>query len=140
MVERSSEMLHLSGNINILYKCNISLLALYIFKTTTKILIKKIFFWLCHAACRILVPQPGIETEALAMKVPSPNHRTTGNFQKKIIFHSTLSKVSCIRLWTLCKDFKWLPMNVNYWNLDLSRLDLQRLLMTKALFNPSVAL
>ena len=31
-------------------------------------------FWSHHAACRILVPQPGIETGPLAVKVWSPNH------------------------------------------------------------------
>ena len=26
------------------------------------------FFWLCHAACRVLFPQPGIETVSRAVK------------------------------------------------------------------------
>ena len=34
------------------------------------------FFLPRHAACRILVPQPGIEPRPLAVKVPSPNHWT----------------------------------------------------------------
>ena len=30
-------------------------------------------FWPRHAACRILVPQPGIESRPLAVRVQSPN-------------------------------------------------------------------
>ena len=32
------------------------------------------FLWLHHIACRILVPQPGIESGPSVVKVPSPNH------------------------------------------------------------------
>ena len=34
-------------------------------------------FWLCHAACGILVPHPGIEPGSLAVRVQSPNQWTT---------------------------------------------------------------
>ena len=37
-------------------------------------------FWLCCAACRLLVPIPGTEAEPLAVKVQSPNHWTTREF------------------------------------------------------------
>ena len=37
-------------------------------------------FWPCHVACRILVPQPGIELMSPATKLQSPNHRTTRGF------------------------------------------------------------
>ena len=37
-------------------------------------------FWPCHVACRILVPQPGIELTSPATKLQSPNHRTTRGF------------------------------------------------------------
>ena len=40
----------------------------------------KTSFWLCHAACVILVPQPGIEPRPLAVKVWSPDHRTAKEF------------------------------------------------------------
>ena len=33
------------------------------------------FFWLCHMACRILVPQPGTEPVPPAVEVQSLNHR-----------------------------------------------------------------
>lgn len=33
------------------------------------------FFWLHPTACRILVSQPGMEPSALAVRMPSPNHR-----------------------------------------------------------------
>ena len=35
-------------------------------------------FWLCGAACRVLVPQPGIEPVTTAVDVWSANHWTTG--------------------------------------------------------------
>ena len=38
--------------------------------------LKKIFFWLSHATCRILIPQPGIEPRPSAVEVWSPNHWT----------------------------------------------------------------
>ena len=37
-------------------------------------------FWLHCSACGILVPRPGIESVAPAVKLPSPNHWTTGEF------------------------------------------------------------
>ena len=39
------------------------------------------FFWLCWAARRILVPQPGIEPGPSAVKVQSPNPGPPGNSQ-----------------------------------------------------------
>ena len=33
-------------------------------------------FWLCHVACEILVPQPGIEPEPPALEVQNLNHWT----------------------------------------------------------------
>ena len=38
-------------------------------------------FWLCSAACRILVPQPGIEPGPPAVQVQSPNHWTARESQ-----------------------------------------------------------
>ena len=38
------------------------------------------FFWLCHAACGILVPPPGIEPGPLAVTMWSPNHWITREF------------------------------------------------------------
>ena len=38
------------------------------------------FFWLHHAACGILVPQPGIKPGLPAVRVLSPNHWTTREF------------------------------------------------------------
>ena len=35
------------------------------------------FFWLCHLACRILVPQPGTGPGPPAVEVQSPSHGTT---------------------------------------------------------------
>ena len=38
------------------------------------------FFFLCHPACGILVPQPGMEPVPLAGEVQSPNHWTASEF------------------------------------------------------------
>ena len=43
------------------------------------------FFLATHAACRILVPRPGIELGPLAVKAQSPKHRTTREFQKMFL-------------------------------------------------------
>ena len=36
-----------------------------------------VLFWLCYAACRILVPRPGIEPVSPAVEAQSLNHWTT---------------------------------------------------------------
>ena len=41
------------------------------------------FFWLCHAACGISVPQPGIEPRPSAVRVQSPNHWVVKEVSKK---------------------------------------------------------
>ena len=38
---------------------------------------KFFIFWLCHAACGILVTWPGIEPAPPALEAQSLNHRTT---------------------------------------------------------------
>ena len=35
-----------------------------------------VYFWLCHEACRTLVPQPGIEPAPAALEAWHPNHWT----------------------------------------------------------------
>ena len=42
---------------------------------THVIIMRLFFFWLHPTACRILVSQPGMEPRALAVRMPSPNHR-----------------------------------------------------------------
>ena len=42
----------------------------------------KIFFWLHHAACGVLVPWPGIEPVPSAVKAWSPNHWTANKSQQ----------------------------------------------------------
>ena len=39
-----------------------------------------VVFWLRHLACRILVPQPGIEPRSMAVKAQGPNHWTAREF------------------------------------------------------------
>ena len=43
-------------------------------------------FWTCRTACRILVPQPGIETAPLALEARSLNHWTAGEVPTCIFF------------------------------------------------------
>ena len=43
-------------------------------------------FWPPHMACGILVLQPGLEPEPLAVKVQGPNHWTTREFPNLVIF------------------------------------------------------
>ena len=50
-----------------------------------------IFFKLCHMACKILVPQPGIEPEHTAVKTPSPSHWTTREVPPVKFSHSVVS-------------------------------------------------
>ena len=42
------------------------------------------FFWPHHTPCEILMPRPGIETGALAVGVPSPNHWTAKEFPRQV--------------------------------------------------------
>ena len=42
--------------------------------------------WLHHAACGILVPQPGIEPMPSAVKAQSPNHWTAREFPVSLYF------------------------------------------------------
>ena len=66
-----------------------------------------LFFWPCHMAFRILVPQPGIEPGSPAGEAWSPNHWTPREFP--VIF---ISYVSCNDLnsschWGLLSLGKW---------------------------------
>ena len=54
--------------------------------------------WLCCTACRILVPQPGIEPGTLAMKAQSPNHWTTGNSSTSLNLFTRIHEFFCTRL------------------------------------------
>ena len=44
------------------------------------------FFWPCHMACRLLVPQPGLEPGPSAVKASSPSHWTAREFPKTSFF------------------------------------------------------
>ena len=46
-----------------------------------------------HVACRILVPQPGVESRPTAVKAPSLNHWTARKFS--LIFALNLISVLC---------------------------------------------
>ena len=48
-------------------------------------------FWLCHVACGILFPQPGIKPRPLAVKVQSPNHWTDRKFPCYLCFWHHIS-------------------------------------------------
>ena len=51
-----------------------------------------VFFRLCLAACRVLVPWPGIKPVSLAVEVWSPNHWTTREFPVVLFFTKTKKK------------------------------------------------
>ena len=58
-----------------------------------------LFFYLFYflprrMACGILVPQPGTEPGALAVKAPSPNHWTAREFPGLCVLDFQLSKAS----------------------------------------------
>ena len=42
-------------------------------------------FWGGRATCEVLAPQPGTESEPLAVKAPSPNHWTTKELWSSIV-------------------------------------------------------
>ena len=63
--------------IMIVFKRHENIIYIYIF-----------FFWPCCAACRILVPRPGIEPAPLAVKAWNPNYWTAREFPK-IYFKAT---------------------------------------------------
>ena len=44
-----------------------------------------LFFGPCHAACGILVPQPGIESMPLALEAWTLNHWTAREFPEQVI-------------------------------------------------------
>ena len=44
-----------------------------------------VFFWPCHVACGILVPQRGVEPVPPAVEVWSPNYWTTREFPGLVI-------------------------------------------------------
>ena len=63
-------------------------LSLSFFFITTMVLYFFIF-WLHCTACRILVPQPGIEPVPLAVEMWTPNHWTTGEFPWGLFYKGT---------------------------------------------------
>ena len=57
----------------------VSVLLSFIVTSTTNVFF---FFWLLHAACKILVPQPGLEPMLLAGEAQSLNPWTTKEVPK----------------------------------------------------------
>ena len=55
-------------------------LKVHSFNCWTYLLFFFLILWLCHVACGILVPWPGIEPRPSAVKAQSPNHWTTREF------------------------------------------------------------
>ena len=52
-----------------------------------------LLFWLCHAACGILAPQPGTEPRPTAVKVKSPNHWTARKFPLSPSIHECIDSL-----------------------------------------------
>ena len=57
-----------------------------------------LFFWLCHTACGILVPQPEITPVPLAVRTQSPNPQTTREFPFSQVPHHGGSRKCCSQL------------------------------------------
>ena len=51
------------------------------------------WFWPCHLACEILVPQPGIEPMPSVVKGQSPNHWTTRELSKMQVFREGIISI-----------------------------------------------
>ena len=61
------------------------------------------WFWLYHTACRILVPQPGIEPLPLAVEAQSLNHWTA----REVLEATSLTDIASF-------DFRgFLPLELN---------------------------
>ena len=56
--------------------CEFIVAFMSFFASDHEILFDLAFFWPCHEACKILVPQPGIELVPLALEAQSLNHWT----------------------------------------------------------------
>ena len=70
-------------------------------------------FWPSHAACGILVPQPGMEPGALAMRALSPNHWATREFPQYAYCYPT-SKYALVKNPILRNTFLVLVAGVKY--------------------------
>ena len=55
-----------------------------------------LFFWLCHTACKILAPQPGIEPVLPAVEAWSPNHWKAREIPSKWYFWK--NKAKCLEV------------------------------------------
>ena len=62
------------------------------------------FFWPCCAACRILVPRPGIEPGPTAVEARSPNHWTDGEFPPQFLITGC---AHCGKWGRLCTSQPW---------------------------------
>ena len=70
-------------------------------------------FYLCCAACGILVPYPGIEPSAPSLEAQSPNHRTTREVPAHTVNHSLLIPPLLFNTWNSIRYThalnKWWP-------------------------------
>ena len=73
-------------DLSIYLLCSHSALASFNIKGLFYLVFFFFFFKLCHVACEVLVPQPGIESGPLAVTVPSPNHWTASRFPKWMFY------------------------------------------------------
>ena len=79
-----------------------------------------VFFRLCLAACRILVPWPGIKPVSPALEVWSPNHWITREFP--VVFLPKQRKGGVPAEWTMCLSQALVPhLGTSYWVPDSVR-------------------
>ena len=71
-----SEIIYMKGLQTFWRKDSMEFRLTHIHKLAVAFVDSSCLFWSHHVACRILVPWPGMELRAIAMKVQSPNHWT----------------------------------------------------------------
>ena len=67
-------------------------------------------FWLCHMACRILVPWPGFEPMPPAVEVQSLNHWTPQGSPQTSLFDSLLCMLPSLRSVTVKSTWHNMPV------------------------------
>ena len=72
-------------------------------------------FWPCQIACRVLVPQPGIEPRPPTVEALSPNHWTTSEIPKS--FFKNVNYSHFWEIWILNTGIWLLLKNQEIWGL-----------------------
>ena len=108
-------LIHFDTLHNFLFFVNIFRLIFYFFDHRKHDLLSIYTYifspWPCHTACRILVPQLGIEPGPSAVKVQSPNHWTARKIPYGLHLIMLIVKP---QLFLLCPMFLWFSLMKPY--------------------------